>query len=585
MSIAIERLNLQRVVDKRIDASEPDNRVYNVLESGVSVSYYDQQNDGGANISNLSWTLNPDNNDVFIDRRILMQLVFELTFRGTSAGAGIPLLQCAGLSLDPTAAPGVSAGLQYYDCPRSWPLARAMQSLQLKLGNDSISQNVNQYITGMLCYNNDVDNQDGFTSMTPTMPDQSQAYVDLNGFARDPMRGYGDNASQCPRGGFVGATIVRNDATGTAADVAIVRLNVCELLDLSPLLYEKGRQGLGFRGVNTMGMQVTLGGKGTGALSGLISSLWSHKVLAAGAQSVFSSTSVVALEAKVKYHCIQAPKEVSVPKILNYNYSELNSYPTAINTPFLPGVSTEISMNTVQLSSVPTRLLIWVAQQDSTYNMNSTDTFFAIDKVEITFDTRQTLLAAATPQDLYQIARKNGVNLSWRQFTKDVGAVLALDFGEDIPLNELRAPGVRGSFNLQVKVTCRNLSSAAVAPTLNVLAISEGILTINNGSVSRSVGVLNAQDVLDSKAMKPVPYMPSGSVYGGAWYDDVWSFIKRAGRPAINAAKVIVPALYPAAAPILEGVDRAAAAVGIGLPRKVRGGAKLSRAQLQALMR
>jgi hypothetical protein len=585
MSVTIERLNLQRVVDKRIDASEPDNRVYNVLESGVSVSYYDQLNDGGPNISQLTWTLNPPDNGSFIDRRILMQLVFELTFRGTSAAAGIPLLQCAGLSLDPSAGGGVSTGLQYYDCPRSWPLARSMQTLELNLGGDSISQSVNQYVTAMLCYNNDVDNQDGFTSMTPTMPDQSQAYADLDGFARDPMRGYGDNANQCPRGGFVGATIVRNDSTGTNADVAIVRLNACELLDLSPLLYEKGRQGLGFRGISTMKMQMSLGGKGTGALSGLISSLWSHKVLAAGPQSTFSSASVVALEAKVKYHCIQAPPTEAVPKSLNYNYSQINSYPTSVNTPFLPGAINEISMNSVQLESVPTRLIMWVAPQDSLYNINSTDTFFAIDKVEVTFAGRQTLLAAATPQDLYQIARKNGVNLSWRQYTKDVGAVLALDLGEDIPMDTLLAPGTRGNFNLQVKVTCRNLASAAVVPTLNVIAISEGVMTIVGGRSVRNIGILSAQDVLDSKSLKPVPYMPSGSVYGGAWYDDVWSFIKRAGRPAINAAKAIVPALYPAAAPILEGVDRAAAAVGIGLPRKVRGGAKLSRAQLQALMR
>lgn len=585
MSVSIQHLNLQRVVDKRIDASEPDNRVYNVLESGVSVSYYDQLNDGGPNISQLTWTLNPPDNGSFVDRRILMQLVFELTFRGTSAGAGIPLLQCAGLSLDPSAGGGVSTGLQYYDCPRSWPLARSMQTLELNLGGDSISQAVNQYVTAMLCYNNDVDNQDGFTSMTPTMPDQSQAYADLDGYARDPMRGYGDNANQCPRGGFVGATIVRNDATGTPADVAIVRLNVCELLDLSPLLYEKGRQGLGFRGISTMKMQMSLGGKGTGVLSGLISSLWSHKVLGAGPQSTFSSTSVVALEAKVKYHCIQAPSTEAIPKSLNYNYSQINSYPTSVNTPFLPGVINEITMNSVQLDSVPTRLIMWVAPQDSLYNINSTDTFFAIDKVEVTFAGQQTLLAAATPQDLYQIARKNGVNLSWRQYTKDVGAVLALDFGEDIPMTTLHAPGVRGSFNLQVKVTCRNLASAAVAPTFNVITISEGVMTIEGGRGVRTIGVLNAQNVLDSKSLKPVPYMPSGSVYGGAWYDDVWSFIKRAGRPAINAARAIVPALYPPAAPFVEGVDRAAAAVGIGLPRKVRGGAKLSRSQLQALMR
>ncbi len=573
MSVSVEQLRVQRVIDPRTDANSPNDRIYNVFEGAADISYQNLSQDGGVSATSLTWTLNPPSPNVFVNRRVMVSMRNRLTFTGTSAGAGIPLIQAAGLP----SAPGINPGLQFYDAPRAYPIAKSFQTVQFSLGNDRLSQNLGQYWGGMNRYNNDVETQDLWHSMTPTMLDQSQSYSDLNGFARDPLRGYGDNPFQCPRGGFTGALITRNDSTGAPGDIAVVELYATEMIDLSPFLFERGRQDVGFIGVQNQSMTVTLGGKGTGVLSGLAASLWSHSSLG----SVLSAINVEVLTAQVKVSYLTPDQVMEIPRSMNYNYSEITYYPTTINAPVLANAQTVITMNNIQLQSIPSRILFWIAPQDASYSISSTDTYYGIEAINVSFDNRDSLLSNATQEDLYQIAVKNKCNLSWRQFTRDVGSVLALDFGEDIPLRATQAPGLRGTFNLRLTVTCRNLAAAASTPTLSVVSVAEGVLSIINQNVIRNIGVLTQQDVLNSKQTPGKTYKPSGSVYGGAWYDDVWTWVKRLGRPALEAAKAVVPALYPAAAGPLAYLDKAASAVGIGLS----GGKRLTRAQMQKMLR
>lgn len=575
MSLAIDdgkELRVQRVIDPRTDANAPNDRIYNVFEGAADISYQQLSQDGGVSNTSLTFTLNPPSPQVFVNRRIMVELMSDQTFVGTSAGAGIPLLQCAGLAF----APGVNPGLQYYDAPRAYPLAKACQTVQFSLGNDRLSQNLGAYWNGMNRYNVDHETQDLWHSMTPTMLDQSQSYGDLNGFARDPLRGYGDNPYLCPRGGFVGSTVIRNDSTGAAGDIAVVRSRYVEMLDLSPFLFEKGRQDVGLIGVQNQSMTLVLGGKGNSALAGLAGSFWSHSPLG----SVLTSSTVTITAAKVYVSYLTPDQVMEIPRSMNYNYHEITYLPTSQNNSVAAGASTTITQNNIQLNSIPSRILFWVAPQDSSYTMNSTDTAYGITNINVSFDNRDSLLANASQLDLYQICVKNKCNLSWRQFTRDVGSYIALDFGEDIPLRSgVQAPGLRGTFNLRLTVECTNLSSAASLPTLNLVVIAEGVMSITDQKVVRNIGILTKQDVLNSRLTPGMTYRASGSVYGGAWYNTLWEGLKKIARPALNVAKAVVPTLYPAASPLLDVADKGLTAVGLGL----RGGKKLTRAQLMKL--
>jgi hypothetical protein len=293
--------------------------------------------------------------------------------------------------------------------------------------------------------------------------------------------------------------------------------------------------------------------------------------------------------AQIRMTYLTPDSVMPIPRSMNYRYSEITYYPTTMQTSIPAGGSNQITQNNIQLQSIPQRILFWIAPQDSSFDMTKTDTFYNISNINVSFDNRDSLLANASAEDLYQIAVKNGTNLSWRQWTRDCGSVLALDFGEDIPLRPTQAPGLRGTFNLRLTVSFTNLAATASIPTLSLVVIAEGVLSIVDQNVIRNIGVLSPQDVLNSKETSGKNFKSSGSVYGGAWYDDVWSAIKNVGRPVLNVAKSLAPLVAPAYAPALLAGDAVASAVGVGLPpgmrRRNAGGTRLTRAKLASMLR
>ena len=577
MSLALDKLNLVHTVDPRTDVNSASRRTYAVLEGPNDVGYIHVTPDGGVSNTSMTFTINPPSPNVFVNRRVLLNLQFQLTFTGVSGGAGQTLLQAAGLNV----APGVNPGNAHYDAPRAYPIANALSSIQVSMGNDRLSQNLNLYFRAMTRYHNSVHQQDSCQSMTPSMLDQSQNYSDLDGFARSPLRGYGDNFEQVARGGFTGATITRNDSTGTA-DTAVVILDATEFFWLSPFLFEEGDEDTGFIGVQNMMLTIQLGGRGAGALSGLPAALWSHS---SGSLSTFSNISVQVLAANVISSYLTPDVSMPIPISNNYPYSDLVIYPTQFAAPVAPNVSTPIQMNNVQLNSIPSRILIWVAPSDSTFNIESTDTYFRIDNVNISFDNHDAILSNATAQDLYQISAKNRSTMSWTQWNQWCGSVLALDFGTDIPLRPLQSVGLSGSYNLRMTIQATNLGSSSVLPTLSCLVMSEGVMTIDQGRVFRSVGILSREDVLRTKEEPMIVHKPRDSVYGGSFWDKVKSFFTNVARPALDVARKVVPIVAPQYAAPLELASSIGQAVGVGRrARGVRGGKALPASRMLKML-
>lgn len=573
-------LNLVRAIDPRTDVNGFARKTYSVFDGASEVGYQRISPDGGVSNSLLTFTCDPPSPKVFVNRRAMVELTFDLTFTGVSAGAGIRLLQIAGAS----SSTGANVGTQFFDAPRAFPISNALTNISLSINNNSITQNLNNYVRALTRYSMTGMSEDVNYSLTPSMLDQAQNYGDLNGFARSPLRGYSDNAYQCPRGGFFGIDVISNTSTGIA-DTAVVRLTCSEYLFLSPMLFQEDDQDTGFYGVQNMRLQLSLGGRGNSALSGLGSSLWSHST-GAGAGTL-SAISVNVVEAQAIFSFLTPDPTQSIPSLNLYSYYQPQIYPTNTTAPIASGALTTIQMNNVQLGSIPSRIYVFVADTDTNHTVLKSDVFFGIENIAISWDNRDNLLANATQQDLYNISVKNGTNLSWTQWRAHCGSVLALDFGADIPLRLLQAVGMRGSYNLRLTVQARNLGDIAQTPTLTCVVISEGIMSIGENTVQFDLGVLNAQDVFDSKSLPEVIYHPSGNIFGGNFWRNLGAFAQKAGRfvkrnirPAIDVAKTLVPAFLPEATGIVEAVDRGARAFGYGLV----GGKKLSRRQLASML-
>jgi len=579
MSLSFEKLNVVHQVDPRVDLLAESKKQYGVLTSGVDTIWQGFQATSLSN-NNITFTANPSSARIFVNRRMYTRVQFQITFTGISAAPGMTLLQCMGLSLDPSAAPGVSVGTAYADAPRCLPLSQACSTQRLSLNNYNITQNINQYFRIFQRYHNPIDNQDRYASLSPSMPDQSQAYSDLFGFARTPLKAYGDNVVECPRGGFVGATIVRNDATGIA-DTAIVNLDVFEPIYLNPALFGYREESQGFLNLQNLSINLTLQGRSNGVLGGLAASLWSHD--AVNNPATISSTSVSVLSAQAYFNYITPDLVMDIPKEINYQYFE--PYYSSVNQvgPVLAGATQTIQGNTLQLSSVPNRVYLWVAEQDVDFDMTKTDTFFQITNVSIAFADRNPLVSTMSPYDLYLAAVRNGCNLSWTQWSKHVGSVVCLSFGLDIPMSELLAPGVMEKVNFQATVTCKNLSGRTITPTLGILLVSEGVATISPLECKTNIGVLTGKDVLEAKKQTPVPYQTTENIYGGKFsFSDFLSILRRGARGALNVAKAVVPHAAPQYATALSAADQLAQAIGVGAPM---GGRALPRRRMLTMLR
>lgn len=578
MSIGVNALNFVPTIDPKIDVERLEKLMYGIETTAVENTYqtFPIQNYSANSITVVA---NPPNNQVFVSSKFDQMIKFLITFTGTSGGPGIHLLQAAGLP----SAPGVSSGNAYYDAPRCFPLANALSNLQVSMNTDQNSINLNQFVRILTRYYNNIQHcQDRMASYTPTMPDQYLQYEDGIGYARSELRGYGDNVLQCPRGGFVNCLITRNDSTGNAGDIATVELTVQEALWLSPLASPCQKEKPAFAQLNTITITETLNGRGNGIFGGLIASLWSHANPDVS-PTVFSNATVEILETNVSFQYLTPPLDMQIPRTIVYDYVQPQYYATVTNSPVSPGSQLSIPFQNIQLDGIPEKMYLWVSQRDQDNDMFSTDTAFSIENVSITFNNKPGILAPASKEDLYDIAVKNGCNLSYRQFRKDVGAVLCLKFGEDIPLANLISSGVGGSFNFSGNVLCTNNYNTSIIPSLNTLFINPGTFTISNGKCLREINLLTRNNVLATRNSGVAPiHSPEGlDALGGFAWSDIVNFFKKAGRTAIDVGKKVVPILAPEYAPVVGAVDQAARSLGFG---KMRGGRRLTKREMMAMM-
>jgi hypothetical protein len=587
-----EEIKFVKVIAPAVNINALGNKQYAILD-GPSENTFQQQISTSFSNNTINIEANPPNGMTYINRYTPVEVTFEITFTGTSAGVGIPLLQAPFL----THAPGVLVGAGAYDCPRSYPLMNATNSLQLKIGDATISQNINQFYRNFNHYYNFNQNRTGYESTTPNQLDPSWSYSNTFGTVQSPMNGPYDcpDGTECPRGGYVDALVVRNDATGTPADVAVVRMTVREPILISPWLADgkDAFNSVDFIGIQTFNLIFNLGGRGVGPTAGLVGALWSHNP---DSPSTISGGSVNVLNAKL----LSNYKTPDPTQILNsqagftYSYFEPQLYPTTVQNPLNPGDSTTIVMNNIQLGSVPNLLYISVQESDQFFNFTKTDTFYVIENINITFDNRSSLLATMSPIDLFNMSKKNGSVQSWRQFSKDQGSIICIMFGSDLALGSTLTAGVVGNFSLNMKVTFRNQTNAVVPSyTLNAVVIQEGVMTISENRCYRTIGPISRSDVLASKNGPVAPYHHPTNFYGGNFLDKLKKLFGRLApvlRTGLNVAQRVAPEFAPQFVPGLQLASDALKLTGNGLVggrrrgRKVRGGEMMSKADLYELM-
>lgn len=560
MSYAITPLNTVQVLDPLIDINNV--REYAILRGGSEVSFKQVSSTSLSN-SSCSITAPPPSPSTLVDRKVFLKLRAELTFTGTSAGSS-NLLQSG------------------YDALRSYPISSILDVLTVRINDTAVSVNWNDVQTALLKYNNNELNREQDYSMVPTYQDQASSYNDLVNTIRNPLGQYGEtpDGSIMGRGGFAPVSFTNTPTS------AVLVYDLCEPLFLSPFIFGHGNESA-FVGVQTLDFNFSW-------VSDL-TRIWSH---ATASGNTISSISVNLQSASLLFKYISLPETMSIPKSVSYPYFVINRYPTSVSSAFSALEQRTVSSQNIQLNSIPRRIYIYARKSNSSLSYTDPDVFLGIEGISLNWNNRAGLLSGATKQQLYQISLKNGCNMSWAQWSGErtpffsgssnssfatVGSVVCLSFAQDVGLMDTEAPGINGTYQLQIDVQLKNYWASSVAPTLYIVVISEGSCTLTENRLITQIGVISRENVLDAQQSPMIDYQDAQKVVGsGSFFGDLKSAFGKIFREikdkkiVSNVLKAIPHPYAQTAAPIAEALGLGSyvggAPVGGYRRRKLRGG-------------
>jgi len=534
MSLNNPAVQVARVMDPRLEINR---RRHYVALKGAMVNTHQQFPATNISASSCQISCNPPNRGIAIARKVLKEGEFDVVLNGTNTGVN-PLLS------------------EGYYALRQFPLTQVTSSESLTLNNATFTQApLSQYWPEVLNYHNEYKTRFGQYSLTPSMADQSQTYEELAGTVRNPLAAYGDNSYEQTRGSFPGLTVVSNTPTQ-----AVLRVRVIEPILLSPLVAGcKSDMTSALAGIQNMSYGCTFG-----KLERLLSLI---KDQGAPGVKEITSVSVTPTAFKLLFNYLTPDPLNPVPRNMVSSLFSIVSYPTKYNAPVPPGQTVPITLNSIQVSSIPRRMYIFARRDDFDRTAFTADACFGLEEganpLTITWNNQQ-FCSQMTTADLYNTSAKNGVNMSYPQYVRDRGSITCLNFGDDIGLASDEAPGVLGNYQLGLTIRVKNTSSETITPTLFVVCVYEGVFTVQDGNCSQQIGVLSREDVLNSRIVRGINYQQAQDVFGGSFWDTLGRAFGTAGR-FIKDHKLLSRGLALIPNPYAQGASRAAAAVGLGM--------------------
>ena len=248
----------------------------------------------------------------------------------------------------------------------------------------------------------------------------------------------------------------------------------------------------------------------------------------------------------LKFKFYTAPSTRPIPLKNTVPLMQFVCYPTALNAT-IPGVTSyglqstgSQTTNTINLPGIPNFVILRVIAQASAFAPANTaevpaqyangDWQLPITNVNVTFDNLSGILSTMRSKDLYRISQQNGLQMSYlqwlgnaqnvpsaatipqtnvgnagskwaptaatTQYAQLTGGDIILNFGGDIPLAVGLAPGVAGNYSFSAAITFTNTYAAAVTPTIQVIAVSNGFLTTSQGNCELTFTPVSETDVI-----------------------------------------------------------------------------------------
>lgn len=511
------------VQDPRTRIVEHTAKEHIIVKGGTRVTEYTQTSNSYSQNS-VNWSFQPPSTKMIVDRKFLLRTYIRVTPVGTTFNIGTD------------------------DALRQFPLASIMGTLDVKLNGGSLSDNVADRIHAMMTYNNDVRSRNGWWSQSPCMPDAFQQLDDYRilGSGKCPLKDYGENSQEDTRGGFP-YTITPGDAN--SRDYVLTEPLFMSPLSTNPLSDEEG-----FVNINQIDIQIRWVSE--------LNRIFTHALEAVVDPPLPPLTDVIvtfyqAPELLIRY--ITPDQNQPLPALQVLPYYKYNDFP---KQPFTlqPQEERTVTSDTLKFNQIPRKIMMFARRSRGSSNFLAADAFANIKNISILWNNESNLLTSATEQQLFQISKRNGSNLTYSQWHEYRGSVFMGEFGTDIGLIQGLSPGVMGQYTLQATVVLKNTNSEPVEYEFFLTTVLEGSVELTENSLAVNLGNITVDAVEQAQFGPEVAHAHAQDANGGGFFTDMKHFFNKLSR-GVQTASQVAGAIAPGLSMINPALG---AAVGTG---------------------
>jgi len=523
--------------------------------------------------SSITFNIQTPSESTLLGRRIMIRNVMELTINATFDNATTPNGTLA-----------VNYGFTESLAP--FPFQTALNTCQLTINNNTISQNEKDVLFQLLRFN---DRRDlaRYNNTAPIMYDSYYNYQDSIGANNSPLGAWNDVAHDQdfqPRGSFrlldiSGNTPFVKDSGNLTREIKI-KFESIEPFMLSPLIWCDPRSNnQGFYGIQVLNVVFNLASDTSRILRSAQGPTLAGTYPATTPNPAFcdlkcSLTDIAESQLFIQYYTRQPSDLVSArncvpfaeyPRYLSPIGSQLAAATKSATTGKIqPAVLTSINSQSISLNSIPDKLIICVRKQVAKQTLYDTDHFFPITKIIVNFNNKAGLLSSATQWDLWRMSVESGSNQTWAEFSGRaavggalgkyaqgynevplVGSCLCLEMGNHIELDDVFSAGSIGQFQLQFQLDIENWSGEAFNPNdleICLITMNSGVFVLERGTSQTYTAILSRSDVLSAKSQPGMAGSDVKRLVGGGW-DDIMKTIKNVAGIAGQVAPMVSGAL------------------------------------------
>jgi hypothetical protein len=579
----IDPLETENVIDPRMLCLEKYQAKlkWGVDKGFADTSFITQQADSYSS-SGFTFSFNTQSTSAVIDRRVYARCQFLVTITGQVSQVGQRLINNG------------------YDSLRSFPLTRITNTINCSINGSTVSVAASDAMKALFPYNTNFDLTQYDLSGTPTQLDLSQNYSSLLNTVKNPLNPYFDSPYQLGRGSFKFVSL--NNPVSTQVNQNLTATAIVEVLEpifCPPFLFSSQQLEEGLVGVQNLSIQYNF-------RAGFLSSIWSHanpSFLTNWAIAVSIGPNTTAPpQVELTYLSLNQMDAQQIPRNLQVQYYRVDNYTNNMNTNFAFGETKTITMNSIQLATVPKAIYVYATRPYDQQGPLIPDCFHGLEITSINYLNKNNILSGQTKYQQYQMCVKNGLKQSFLEFdgiAQDfnffnynslnsnkyglVGPVIKIT-SADLSLDDMSASGLNTTSSFLLKANVTNLNEKDVGGQVSgiqmtVIMVYDGLLNIYDNTASTEVGFLTKELILETRKGNDFSIQtPSKSLYGGSF----WSGLKSLGSKILDSARLFKPAIKAVSKYIPGGEELYETAEDLGFGKKSKSKKKTSCGGAQA---